>query len=190
MKKWITFFSQTGSEIYNVSEKLGIDPDLIVVNKSDLSEVNQKLLEKYKDRFYILPNKPKGEDYLDLIEEESKIFNDCIITLHGYLRIIPSFMCDEFEIYNLHPGLITKYPELKGFNPQEKAYNLKLPTSGVVIHKATSVLDSGEILKSKEISIKNKTLDQIYEDLHNVASELWSEFLSEKFVDLNIEKNI
>ena len=88
-------------------------------------------------------------------------------------------MCENYNIYNLHPGLITKYPFLKGFNPQEKAFNLKLPTSGSVIHKVTSELDGGEILKSIEVDIKNLTLEEVYSELHKASSQLWVDFLQE-----------
>ena len=32
-RPWIAFFSQTGSEIVNISQALGREPDLIVTNK-------------------------------------------------------------------------------------------------------------------------------------------------------------
>ena len=88
-------------------------------------------------------------------------------------------MCENYRIYNLHPGLITKYPILKGFNPQEKAFRLKLPTSGSVIHKVTPVLDSGKILKSIEVDIKNLSLDEVYDKIHKSSSQLWTDFLNE-----------
>lgn len=177
--KWITFFSQTGSEIMNVIEKTGREPDLIVTNRADLDGVNIKLLNKYRNKIRKLPNKPTANDYYNLINKNNNLFDDCVITLHGYLRIIPDFMCYKYNIYNLHPGLITKYPILKGFNPQEKAFQLKLPTSGSVIHKVTPVLDSGKILKSIEVDIKNLSLDEIYDKIHKSSSQLWVDFLNE-----------
>ena len=177
--KWITFFSQTGSEIMNVIEKTGREPDLIVTNRVDLNGVNLKLLNKYKSKIRQLPNRPTVNDYYNLINKNRNLFDNCIITLHGYLRIIPDFMCENYRIYNLHPGLITKYPILKGFNPQEKAFRLKLPTSGSVIHKVTPVLDSGKILKSIEVDIKNLSLDEVYDKIHKSSSLLLTDFLKE-----------
>lgn len=187
--KWITFFSQTGSEIMNVIEKTGREPDLIVTNRVDLNGVNLKLLNKYGSKIRWLPNKPTVDDYYNLINKNKALFSDCIITLHGYLRIIPDFMCYKYNIYNLHPGLITKYPILKGFNPQEKAFQLNLPTSGAVIHRVTPTLDSGKILKSVEVDIKNLSLDEVYYKIHKASSQLWVDFLNElenfNFVDEN-----
>lgn len=176
MKNWICFFSQTGSEIYEVSKKLNIKPTLIITNKKDNSNINKDIY-KLKTPIIYLPFKPTLEDYKAIIDRFPSIFGNCIITLHGYLRIIPKEVCDKFEIYNLHPGLITKYDFLKGFNPQEKAYNMKLKSSGVVIHRVIDKVDSGDILKSKEINIENCTLDEIYKKLHDLATVEWVGFL-------------
>ena len=97
--------------------------------------------------------------------------------MHGYLRIIPEYLCTNFHILNLHPGLITTYPELKGFNPQEKAFKLGLPTSGVVIHEVIPEVDSGKIIAAKETSIAGLTLDEVYTRLHDLATSTWIDVL-------------
>ena len=175
-KKWVCFYSQTGSEINNIRKLLKKDPDIIVYNGDDLSHTNMELLEDLGDKMVRLPAKPSLDDYLQLAEILPK---DCLITLNGYLRIIPKYMCEHFNILNLHPGLITKYPELKGFNPQEKAFNLNLPTTGVVIHEVTPELDSGKIIASKEVPIAGNTLDVVYEKLHDAATQLWVDVLKD-----------
>lgn len=190
-KKWVCFFSQTGSEIFNISERLGIEPDLIVTNRIDENDncdcgnINDNFLDKFWSKIVFIDKKPSLEQYKLLINEYKEIFDNCFITLHGYLRIIPEQLCSQFKIYNLHPGLITKYPELKGFNPQEKAFNLKLPTSGSVIHKVIPEVDSGEILDSIEVDIKDKNLDEIYQLLHTNSTELWLRFLNQVFYNDN-----
>lgn len=179
-KNWICFFSQTGSEINEVSKKLHREPSLIITNSLFPSKFNKELIERFKDKIVFIPSKPSLSDYNNLFLEYKDIFNNCFITLHGYLRIIPKELCNSFNIYNLHPGLITKYPELRGFNPQEKAYKLQLPTSGSVIHKVIEQVDSGDILYQKEINIQNKSLDYIYSTLHDISTNLWVEFLGGK----------
>lgn len=169
---WIALFSQTGSEIYNISVLLGKEPDIIITNRTDLKNISPVFLMKMYGKIVFIPNKPSVKDYLKVIPEGNHI-----ITLHGYLRIIPSEICDKYTIYNLHPGLITEYPELKGFNPQEKAYNLQLPYSGAVIHKVISEVDSGQILSSVEVSIKDLGLEEVYKELHKASTKLWVNFL-------------
>ena len=186
-QQWICFFSQTGGEINSVRKLLGRDPDIIVTNKSDFSGVDQELLDTCGAKIICLPDRPSKAEYQTLCE----LFEDnCIITLHGYLRIIPDWMCEKYTIYNSHPGNIIKYPQLKGFNPQEKAFKLKLPKSGVVIHKVIPEVDCGEILAHVETDIKGLSLDEVYEKLHDTSINLWVDFLKNLPVWVDFLKNL
>jgi folate-dependent phosphoribosylglycinamide formyltransferase PurN len=175
---WVTFFTQTGSEIYNIIKQIGIVPKKIITNKKKnlFSKINPYLLSEYGYLIHKIPSKPSVDDYLKSLEGINK---DDIITLHGYLRIIPSNICDKYMVYNGHPGLITKTKELIGLNPQKKAFNMRLKTSGSVIHKVIPDVDSGEVVMSKEVSIDGLTLDQVYEVLHKNSTDLWIQFLKE-----------
>jgi len=182
MRPWIAFFSQTGTEIYNLSNKLGIYPDSIVYNNHVISEkVNKKLIELTTFRatkcnmlhcWNMIPPKPTVEDYKNILSK----YKNPIITLHGYLRILPKEICSEYEIYNLHPGLIDKFPSLKGFNPQERAFREGYKLAGCVIHRVIPDVDEGEILMSQGIDIQNSTLDDVYNKLKDVALDLWISF--------------
>ena len=181
-KNWVTFFSQTGSEILLVSKALNREPDLIVTNRTDLIGVNKELIELYSDKFVFIPRKPSEDDYRWLLKKYKDIFADCICTLHGYLRIIPSFLCEKLSnFYNGHPGLVSKYPELKGFNAQERAWQGGYKTAGSIIHEVTAGVDEGRILAEKEISIEGMSFDEVYSALHDNSVELWIDFLKEKF---------
>lgn len=181
--KWAAaFFSQTGSEILNIINSLGIVPEVIITNRlkkdgtiKNVDKINKEIVERFGDRIKIIPVNPAVEDY-------EKILSSCgegLISLHGYLRILPPEVCEKFSVVNLHPGLITKYSFLKGKDPQEKAFNLGLETSGAVIHEVIAEVDSGKILDSVETSIKGLTLDEVYEKLHKCSSELWIKFFKE-----------
>jgi phosphoribosylglycinamide formyltransferase-1 len=106
-------------------------------------------------------------------------FKDPIVTLHGWLRIMPPSICNQFEIYNGHPGLITRYPELKGKDPQQKAFDLGLETSGCVIHEVTEGVDEGRILRSREVSIRELEIEQLFHILHQISISLWVDFLKD-----------
>lgn len=182
-RKWIAFFSQTGSELLEIIKALHKTPDLIVVNKDwekdeRINRELQALVETNGIYVVELPNRPGEESYKSLEKAFPEFFDNCVITLHGYLRILPGYFCEKYNILNGHPGLITKYPELKGSNPQEKAFNLGLETSGSVIHRVIAEVDSGDILASQEVNIKNLTLDQVYEVLHINSISLWISFLA------------
>lgn len=183
MRPWICCFSQTGSEIHNLSNALGRYPNAIITNKQTHDTTNTNLLDVTKFRehklntiiWHQLQSKPVLADYERILSN----YTNPIMTLHGYLRIVPKEMCDKYEIYNLHPGLINMYPELKGYNPQERAFTGGYKKAGCVIHKVTPGVDEGEIMATGEVNIEDLTLVQVYESLHDCAFETWKNFLTD-----------
>ena len=174
-RPWIAFFSQTGSEIVEVSKLLGRWPDMIVTNErpEHLRKIHPALENKH---LVFVENKPTEEELSMILSQ----YVNPLITLHGWLRIMPPYICNRFEIYNGHPGLITEYPELKGKDPQEKAFKLGLDFSGCVIHKVTEGVDEGEVLLERKVSIKELKLEKIFRILHRISVSLWAEFLNKK----------
>ena len=176
---WVAFFSQTGSEIVNICEEIDRWPDLIVTNRLDgFDKINPELTKRLlngKQRMLMVEKKPPVHRYDEAIRDGA------IVTLHGWLRIVPEEICDKYEIYNGHPGLITKYPELKGKDPQVRAHEGKYEIAGSVIHEVVPEVDAGKILKEGEVDIKEKSLDEVYSSLHKLSTDLWIDFLKEKF---------
>jgi methionyl-tRNA formyltransferase len=172
-KTWITFFSQTGTEIYKVSKALERVPDVIITNKPKdrVDEINPDLFSEYSDKFIWLPDRPTTEDYM------STIPNGSIVTLHGWLRIVPPEVCSSYEIYNSHPAPLTKYPHLKGKDPQIRTFNEGLQYSGNTIHKCIAEVDAGLILATNIIDIQGNSLDDIIKRTHAAATALWVDFL-------------
>lgn len=176
MKKWAALFSQTGSEIYYLSYTLNRYPDVIITNKSqqEIEEINFNLLDKCWDRFIFLNKKPTVEEYNVVLE------NIEIVTLHGYLRIIPPEICDKYEIYNSHPAPLSMYDFLKGKDPQKRIFEQKLEYGGNTIHRCTAELDSGEIMLEESFSVKGHCLDVIVALTHKKATSLWYNFLKNR----------
>lgn len=177
-KKWVAFFSHTGNEIYNISKRIGRFPDRVVTNKEPGNkDINKKLLSKV-DIVYIR-NRPEDEDY------NRVVWSDSVVTLHGWMRIVPKAVCKAYEIYNLHPGLITKYSELKGADPQKKIYcnNNTYDRVGCVIHKVTSKLDSGKVLFERSTSNHYSGERELTGALHSMASDMWIDFLNLDYED-------
>lgn len=175
MRKWIAFFSQTGSEIVQISEALGRWPDMIISNRrSDSARTITSGIPK--DKIYYTSNSPEGYEYLHYLGQ----IEDPIITLHGWLRIVPEGICSKYEMYNGHPGLITKYPELKGKDPQFRAFEGGYNTGGCVIHKVTPGVDEGEVLMEKEIGIRLLDLNETFRKLHDTSVGMWVEFLKQR----------
>ena len=175
-RPWIAFFSQTGSEIVEVSKILGRWPDLIITNirPAELRTIHPDIP---KDRLKYTQNRPEEHELVWLMSEVGK---DPIVTLHGWLRVMPASICNRYEIYNGHPGLITKYPELKGKDPQFRAWEGNYRTAGCVIHKVTAGVDEGEVLMERESIHKMLPKNDIFRILHDTSVEMWVEFLQDK----------
>jgi len=95
------------------------------------------------------------------------------------LRIIPDDICKHYEILNLHPGLITRYPELKGKDPQWRVFDMfNLPSRvGCVIHRAVAEVDSGEVLMERSSHNHYPNGDVLCRHLHWMASDMWVDYL-------------
>jgi methionyl-tRNA formyltransferase len=186
MKKdfyWKALFSQTGSEILEISLRLGRFPDTIITNKNpeDMDKINPVLLEKAFDRFVFVPRIPTVGEYKEAIKHAD------MVTLHGFLRILPPEICYKYKIYNGHPGLITRYSELKGKDPQAKVWNSKghAPSRnyhGHVIHEVVPEVDAGKVVSTAEIYepdiwTRYKTLQDYINALHLLAIDNWVAFL-------------
>jgi folate-dependent phosphoribosylglycinamide formyltransferase PurN len=177
-RPWIAFFSQSGSEIANLTRYFGHTPDCIVTNKQDLSDVHFLFKKDLEDKAYTvthIPVKPTVEDYMSILKQ----YKNPIVTLHGYLRIIPAEICSKYEIYNLHPGLIDRYPELKGKDPQQRAIDGKYDIVGCVLHKVIPEVDCGKIIDSYPLIIKgrNHDVNSLTAELKNMALIMWGKFL-------------
>ena len=170
--KWITFFSQTGAEIADLSENIRRWPDLIITNKrpDHLRTIDPRIVEY---GYIEVPNKPTADD-LDAVLQDN-----AIVTLHGWLRIMPEVICNKYLIYNGHPGLITKYPELKGKDPQVKAHKLGHEVAGAVIHKVTAGVDEGRIIMEEYFNATQLDLDGLFRILRDRSLYMWSNLLKQ-----------
>lgn len=172
-KPWIAFFSQTGSEIVDIAKSLKRWPDVIVTNErpAHLRTINPEILEQ--DLLVTTSNKPSAEELLEILA----YYNDPIITLHGWLRIMPANICESFNIFNGHPGLITEYPELKGKDPQIRAFEGKYPIMGCVLHRVTAGVDEGRIIAEERFNAFNITEEDMWKVTRDRSLYLWCQFL-------------
>ena len=176
-RPWIAFFSQTGSEIVDISKSLKRWPDVIVTNErpARLRTINAEILEQ--DLLVTTSNKPTEKELLEIIE----YYDNPIITLHGWLRIMPPNICENFYVYNGHPGLITDFPELKGKDPQVRAYEGikegKYPSAGAVIHKVVAGVDEGRVILEERFNTFGLDLDGLFRTLRDRSLYMWCKFL-------------
>ncbi len=176
--KWAALFSQSGSEICNLSEQLGKYPDLVISdNTSEQNIVDPRIELNCKKIFW--------RKYKGLTAEEKKsyfkntLLGYDVITLHGWLNIIPAGICEQFDIYNGHPGLINYYPELKGKDPQVRTWEniTKYAYIGSAIHRVTPGVDEGPILCFRKVSSACAVgLDSTFEILKQTSLDSWIDF--------------
>jgi len=171
---WIAMFSQTGSEIANIAEQLGRWPDAIIVNERNINRVIDSRLQGKPVMF--VPNRPSEDQLRELWSK----YESPLITLHGWLRIIPPNLCNQYNIFNGHPGLINVYPELKGFDPQIRAIQGDYGTAGCVLHEVTAGVDEGEILLYKEFCINGLDERESFRIFGETSLSLWVEFLKDR----------
>jgi folate-dependent phosphoribosylglycinamide formyltransferase PurN len=171
-RPWVTFFSQTGGEIADISEVLGRWPDRIITNRrpSHLRVIDSRIPKKL---LKFVDNTPSVDDYIWHLSA----FESPLITLHGWLRVVPIEVCEYYNIFNGHPGLITKYPELKGKDPQVRAWEGKYDTIGAVLHKVTAGVDEGPIESWSEKSVNKLSLDETFLILRDMSLRMWTNFL-------------
>lgn len=168
---WIALFSQTGSEIVNLSKEIGIEPDFIFTNNSNTSQWHPDIKT--------ISSTVICDSHLNIMEG-IKEFNNPLITLHGYLRIIPSDICNQFEIYNGHPGAVELYPELKGKDPQQKVINdiTRYQYIGSVVHQVIEEVDSGKIIARCNVFNTCTTDIEIFKELKYTSLKAWGIFFS------------
>lgn len=168
---WIALFSQTGSEIVNLAERLYECPDVVLTNNRQGETWHPGIMELSTDR--VVGTHAQVVEYLMSIEP-------ALVTLHGYLRILPAEVCERHVVINGHPGDIVKYPELKGKDPQKKALDLGLPSTGVVIHNAIAEVDAGEIVRHGTYDIPaDITEEQLILNLKEIQLRLWVDYLKD-----------
>jgi hypothetical protein len=180
-KDWGVLLSRTGTEVVDISLSLGFLPSLVVTNNlSKLHPGNLNLLRDNNVSVEVIPFRPELKNYTGVM---SKYPNIKLLTLHGYLRILPEEFCDfvkrrGIRAYNGHPALISKYSDLKGFNMQEAIVGKqeKYPSIGSVVHEVSPVLDSGQIVTTCEIPNIARNQEHAYSLLRKTSFEAWIYF--------------
>ena len=175
---WVACVSQTGSELVNICKKMDIKPDAILTTNRD------RLVPEAFDLapVYVTKGRPTEEQY------EYFFRGAKLITLHGFLYIIPKGICEqlreaECRVYNGHPALLARYPELKGKDKQEDAFYQKdrYPYMGSVIHECIAELDAGRILIACERSNDCESVEDAYGKLKETSFETWLYFFNRLF---------
>ncbi len=182
-KNWVVLFSQTGSEIVRLQKHTGRWPDKIFTNNSDIETWHPKMRQLHKSGL----SSQSGKSRINIVNNLQantcnflhNVKKDSLITLHGWLRIIPGDISKQYELVNGHPGLINTYPDLKGKDPQIRAYDSNYGVIGSVVHRVTPIVDDGKILTYTAIYRETKdTLEDVFEKLAFTSLKSWQKFFN------------
>lgn len=177
---WVAMYSQTGSELLELIKETGKRPSVILTNTKQgvnpelRSPAHTSVIEGKHDELM---------DWLCKSYPDDGVRENVVITLHGYLRIIPEEVCNRYRILNGHPGAIDIYPELKGKDPQVRAWenrgNYKF--LGSVVHEVVPAVDEGKIIKSVNVTNRAQDLNETYEMLKMTSFVAWKYVLQGLF---------
>jgi len=188
---WVAFYSQSGSEIRALIEK-GHIPNVIVTDSFESYLKNEPFFKEYNIRQEIRTLNVTKQDKIIMYDE--LLTGSYIVTLHGWMNIVPADVCERYNIYNGHPGHIVMYPELKGKDPQERAFSDidKYEFVGCVIHEVTAGIDEGSVVVVAEQRIKNlikiAALNGMYIVCNKLSLVTWETFF--RNLHIIIEKDL
>lgn len=179
MVKWYSLFSHTGQETTNLAKMLYPDVELVAAITNNSS---------YEGPLPCI--KRIALDINEWLMEPGNVEPGSIVTLNGYMRIIPEKVINYLHsincrLLNIHPAPIQLYPDLRGMDPQERLYkgiqSGKYHYIGVVIHNVDTGVDTGSIVNwSMEFADPNMTKDELYQRLHDIGTKLWLEVFREE----------
>lgn len=174
-KKWIALFSQTGSEIVNITDAVGRAPDLVLTNNRDPVQWNDGIRQVCKN--IMIDTHDKLMAYLR--ENTEYAPEDTVITLHGYLRIVPEDVCGTYIMFNGHPAAIDLHEELKGKDPQVRTWQGYYPTIGSVVHRVTAGVDEGPLVSVVHCDNTAQSEEELYGLLKETSLQSWLNFLKD-----------
>lgn len=179
MVKWYSLFSHTGQETANLAKMLYPDVELVVAITNNIGYEGSLPCIKLTS----------AKDINEWLIEPGNVEPGSIVTLNGYMRIVPEEVINYLHsigcrLLNIHPAPIQMYPELRGMDPQERLYegiqSGKYHYIGVVIHDVDAGVDTGSVVNwSTELADLNMTKDELYQHLHDMGTDLWLEVFKE-----------
>lgn len=179
MVKWYSLFSHTGSETEALQKLLKgeVELEVAITNNS-----------KYEGPLPCI-RLVLAKDINEWLMEPGNVEPGSIVTLNGYMRIIPEEVIDYLHsigcrLLNIHPAPIQLYPDLRGMDPQERLYegirSGKYQYIGAVIHNVDAGVDTGSLVNwSLELADPSMTKAELYQHLHDVGTKLWLEVFKE-----------
>lgn len=189
VNKWYGLFSHTGKELEKLSSMdrgFDLSLDTVITNNMDYSGC-------LGARGIRLIKLASTKDVNWLLKQPQIVEDNSIITLNGYMGIIPVDVLHNLKtrgckMYNIHPAPIQLYPELRGKDPQERMYEgiqkREYSYIGVVIHEVDEGVDTGKIVHwILELADHGMAKEELYVRLHELGTQAWESFFRERMYE-------
>jgi phosphoribosylglycinamide formyltransferase-1 len=184
--KTAVFISGKGTNLKNLIKFSLKKNSPILINLIICNNKNAKGL-KYASQFNIekkiisFKNKKISENkILNLLFKKKVTF----ICLAGFMEVLSNNFINKFKgkIINIHPSLLPKY---KGLNTHKRILENKEKISGCTVHYVTAKLDSGKIIMSKTVKIKqNDTPKTLQKKILKKEYLLYPQAIKKIFINL------
>lgn len=146
--------------------------DKAVGRKQILTQSAVKTLALKYNLKVLTPKNLKDEAFEELLRSLDIDF----IVVAAYGKILPKSILELAPCINLHASLLPKY---RGASPIQSAILNADETSGVCTMLMNEGLDTGAILQSFELDIKDKHASLVFEELGELAAKLCVKTLNE-----------
>lgn len=120
------------------------------------------------------------EQWADLLLHSITFHKPDLVVLAGFMRILPPSVVQALagKVINIHPSLLPAFP---GAHAVRDALAAGVSVTGATVHLVDEGVDSGPILRQKEIAIPNGSTEA---ELHELIKEVEKSQLVEVVKDI------
>ena len=183
--------STKGTDLQAIIDSIGLkylDASVeVVISNSSNAYILERAANHNIPNFFISHLGKKREQFDDEISAILKKYEVDLVLLIGFMRILSSTFCQEWEerILNVHPSLLPKYAGGMDMNVHEEVIKNKEVETGCTIHYVTEAVDNGPILIQKKCSVgANDTPDSLKKKVQSLEGEAFIDAI--KFFQNNI----
>lgn len=129
--------------------------------------------KKHQIDRYVLPESDRNKMIIELLQE----YSVDLVVLAGYLKILSPAVIQKYNkrIINIHPALIPAYcgKGFYGMKVHEAVIKNKESKSGATVHLVDEGVDTGPILKQKEVAVeKDDTPESLAKKVLKIEHEI------------------
>ena len=87
------------------------------------------------------------------VQEVCSVIEECspdLVCLAGFMRLLPAYVTQKFNIMNIHPSLLPRFP---GMHAQKQALDSGATYSGCTVHMVDGGVDTGRIILQRTVPI-------------------------------------